>query len=167
MADAVASQKPTAPNVDAMSPEKRLSNSSNDALTATDTALDRSTVWRLDLVLVPIVMMLYLLAWLDRANIGNARVAGLQADLGLSDHQYQTAITVTYVPYIVAELPSNLVLKKIGPRIVLPFLCTTWGIVTTLQSQVHNYEGLLACRFFLGLMVSSLRTHPTGLRADQ
>jgi MFS family permease len=82
--------------------------------------------------------------------------AGLQADLGLSDHQYQTAITVTYVPYIAAELPSNLVLKKIGPRILLPFLCTTWGIVTTLQSQVHNYQGLLACRFFLGLMVSGI-----------
>jgi MFS family permease len=74
----------------------------------------------------------------------------------LTDHQYQTAITVTYVPYIAAELPSNLVLKKIGPRIVLPFLCTTWGIVTTLQSLVHNYEGLLACRFFLGLMEGGL-----------
>jgi MFS family permease len=84
------------------------------------------------------------------------RQAGLQADLGLTDHQYQTAITVTYVPYIAAELPSNLVLKKIGPRILLPLLCTTWGIVTTLQSLVQNYEGLLACRFLLGLFEGGL-----------
>lgn len=60
------------------------------------------------------------------------------------------------MPYIVAELPSNLLLKKIGPRILLPFLCVAWGIVTTLQSQVHNYAGLLACRFFLGLMEGGL-----------
>lgn len=82
--------------------------------------------------------------------------AGLQTDLGITDIQYQTAITVTYVPYIAAELPSNLLLKKIGPRLLLPFLCTTWGVITTLQSQVHNYAGLLACRFFLGLAEGGL-----------
>lgn len=68
----------------------------------------------------------------------------------------ETAITVTYVPYIVAELPSNLVLKKIGPRILLPALCFCWGVVTTLQSQVYNYQGLLACRFFLGMFEGGL-----------
>ncbi|TKA57904.1 hypothetical protein B0A49_11531, partial [Cryomyces minteri] len=78
------------------------------------------------------------------ANIGNARVAGLQVDLGITDVQYQTAITVTYVPYIVAELPSNLVLKKFGPRGMIPGMCLAWGIVTTLQSQVFNFGGLLA-----------------------
>ncbi|KAL1960931.1 hypothetical protein VTO42DRAFT_5915 [Malbranchea cinnamomea] len=118
--------------------------------------LDRRLVLKLDLILVPIVGMFYLLAFLDRANIGNARVAGLQTDLAITDHQYQTAITVTYVPYIVAELPSNLVLKKIGPRILLPGLCFTWGVVTTLQSLVNNYSGLLACRFFLGLFEGGL-----------
>lgn len=65
-------------------------------------------------------------------------------------------ITVTYVPYILAELPSNLILSKIGPRILLPFICVGWGIVTTLQSQVNNYAGLLACRFFLGLLEGGL-----------
>lgn len=69
---------------------------------------------------------------------------------------FVTAITVTYVPYIVAELPSNLILKKIGPRILLPGLCLTWGIVTTLQCLVQNYEGLLACRFFLGMFEGGL-----------
>jgi sugar phosphate permease len=63
---------------------------------------------------------------------------------------------VTYVPYILAELPSNLILSKIGPRILLPSLCVGWGIVTTLQSQVKGYGGLLACRFFLGLLEGGL-----------
>ncbi|PGH28378.1 hypothetical protein GX50_08886 [[Emmonsia] crescens] len=118
--------------------------------------LDRKMLLKLDFLLVPMMGMLYLLAFLDRANIGNARVAGLQNDLGISDLQYQTAITVTYVPYIAAELPSNLLIKKIGPRILLPALCLCWGIVTTLQSQVNNYSGLLAARFFLGLLEGGL-----------
>ncbi|KAL7911703.1 MFS general substrate transporter [Trichoderma velutinum] len=119
-------------------------------------ALDRKVLWKLDIVLVPMMTMLYLLAFLDRANIGNARVAGLQKDLGITDVQYQTAITVTYVPYIASKLPSNLLLQKIGPRILLPLLCVCWGIVTTLQCLIHSYEGLLACRAVLGLVEGGL-----------
>lgn len=60
------------------------------------------------------------------------------------------------MPYIVAELPSNLVLAKIGPRILLPGLCTFWGIATLCQSQIHGFGGLVACRFFLGLFESGI-----------
>ena len=80
----------------------------------------------------------------------------LHPDAACFETNHTTAITVTYVPYIAAELPSNLVLKKIGPRILLPGLCCTWGVVTTLQSLINNYEGLLACRFFLGLFEGGL-----------
>lgn len=131
--------------------------------------LESQTVFRLDILLVPMMCAIYLLAFLDRANIGNARIAGLQEDLGLTDRQYQTgtsprhnvshhrltdistAITVTYVPYILAELPSNLIFKRVGAKIMLPTMCFCWGLVTTLQSLVRNYAGLLACRAFLGL----------------
>ncbi|KIV97779.1 hypothetical protein PV10_01487 [Exophiala mesophila] len=118
--------------------------------------LDKKILLKLDLFVIPIITMVYLLAFLDRANLGNARVAGLQVDLGLTDHQYQTAITVTYVPYIVSEIPSNLIIKKIGPRIYIPFLCFSWGIISTLQCLVQNYAGLVVCRFFLGLMEGGL-----------
>ncbi|GIC88891.1 putative MFS transporter [Aspergillus udagawae] len=98
--------------------------------------LDRQTLLRLDLLLMPMTLMLYLLAWLDRANVGNARVAGLEKDLHLTDLQYKTVITITYVPYVLSELPFNLLLKIIGP--------------------LHNYSGFLACRFFLGLLEGGL-----------
>ncbi|RXW24368.1 hypothetical protein EST38_g1480 [Candolleomyces aberdarensis] len=94
--------------------------------------------------------MFYLLSFLDRTNLGNARVAGLQHDLHLTNHQYSIALTVTYVPYILAELPSNLLLKAVGPNLMLPAMLTLWGVVTTLQ--VTSYGGLLAARFFLGLL---------------
>ncbi|KAL4263473.1 MFS transporter superfamily protein [Pleurotus pulmonarius] len=93
----------------------------------------------------------YLLSWLDRTNLGNARVAGLQKDLRLTDNQYSISLTVTLVPYLCAELPVNLLLKIVGPNVLLPTLMTLWGIVTTLHGTVNSFGGLLACRFFLGL----------------
>ncbi|TFK36156.1 major facilitator superfamily domain-containing protein [Crucibulum laeve] len=110
-------------------------------------------VWRkIDIWILPIATMFYLLSFLDRTNLGNARVAGLQKDLKMTNHQYSVALTVTYVPYIVAELPSNLLLKIIGPNLMLPTMLTLWGVVTTLQGVVKTYHGLLVCRFFLGLL---------------
>lgn len=141
-----------------------------------DSKLERATLLRLDILLIPVLCGIYLLSFLDRANLGNARVAGLQEQLGLTDRQYQTgmphltalessssnkrvpvvAITVTYVPYIATELPSNLVLNKVGPRIMIPGMCFCWGVVTTLQCLVQNYAGLLACRFWLGFFEGGL-----------
>lgn len=61
------------------------------------------------------------------------------------------ALMVTFIPYILIELPSNAVLKLIGPRWLLPGLCVCWGVVTTLESLIQNYAGFIACRFFIGL----------------
>ncbi|KAJ3718070.1 major facilitator superfamily domain-containing protein [Lentinula guzmanii] len=70
----------------------------------------------------------------------------------MSNKQYSIALTVTYVPYILSELPSNLMLKAVGPNLMLPTMLTLWGIVTALQGIVNSYPGLLACRFFIGLL---------------
>ncbi|KAL4980300.1 major facilitator superfamily domain-containing protein [Aspergillus desertorum] len=117
-----------------------------DVPTEEERKLDRETLNRLDMILMPMTLIVYLLAWLDRANVGNARVAGLDTDLNLSDYQYKVAIT----------LPSNLVLKKIRPRILLPTLCTSWGLVTILQCQARSFSGFAICRFFLGLCEGGL-----------
>ncbi|KAF9038143.1 MFS general substrate transporter [Panaeolus papilionaceus] len=117
-----------------------------------DTEAEKRAVRKQDYAIVPVMTMFYLLSFLDRANIGNARVAGLQHDLGLSDHQYQICVTVLYVPYIMAELPSNLLLKYIGPKYLMPSLLTAWGIVVTLQGLVSSYAGLIVVRAILGLI---------------
>ncbi|OAV87184.1 hypothetical protein PTTG_00653 [Puccinia triticina 1-1 BBBD Race 1] len=114
--------------------------------------LERRALWKLDLTVIPIVAMFYFLSFLDRSNLGNARIAGLQSSLRLSDHQYSIALTVTYIPYIIAEIPANLLLKKLGPNYFLPGIVTCWGLITTLQGFVRNYSGLIAARFFLGLV---------------
>ncbi|KAF5332971.1 hypothetical protein D9757_015228 [Collybiopsis confluens] len=107
--------------------------------------LEKKAVRRLDIVILPMISMFYFLSFLDRSNIGNARVAGLQKALGMTDHQYQICITILYVPYICAELPSNLLLRKIGPRYLMPSLLTAWGLVS-------SFAGLTTVRAFLGLL---------------
>ncbi|KAF8817607.1 MFS general substrate transporter [Phlegmacium glaucopus] len=114
--------------------------------------LERQAVRKLDYTILPMMTMFYFLSYLDRINIGNARVAGLQSDLHLNDKQYQICITILYVPYILSELPSNLLLRKIGPRLFMPTLLTMWGIMVTLQGLVTSFGGLVTVRAFLGLV---------------
>jgi len=121
-----------------------------------DKAIERRLLFKLDLRITSLMTLFYLLSFLDRGNIGNARVAGLQADLMMSDYQYQLAITFTYVPYILTELPFNLVLKIIGPHILLPMIVTIWGIVTLCQGFCHNLGSLIACRVVLGFFEGGL-----------
>ncbi|KAI9568125.1 major facilitator superfamily domain-containing protein [Boletus coccyginus] len=124
-----------------------------EPLSQVESAALEGIVWRkLDIWILPFCATFFLLAFLDRTNIGNARVAGLQTSLGMSDYQYTVALTVTYIPYVCTELPATLLLKYVGPNILLPATVTLWGVVSATQGLVTNYSGLLACRFFLGLV---------------
>jgi hypothetical protein len=69
------------------SADDRVASDDNENL---DPVLDRKVLWRLDILLVPLMCGLYLLSFLDRSNTGNARIAGLQADLKMTDNQYST-----------------------------------------------------------------------------
>jgi MFS family permease len=75
----------------------------------------------------------------------------MDKDLGLVGNQYNIASTVFFVPYIIFEIPSNMVLKKVRPSIWLSFLVLSWGIVMTCMGVVTNFKGLVACRVILGL----------------
>ncbi|KAG5801316.1 hypothetical protein H9Q74_011608 [Fusarium xylarioides] len=93
----------------------------------------------------------HLLAHIDRGNIGNAKIEGMDKDLGLVGNQYNIASTIFFVPYIIFEVPSNIVLKKVRASIWLSFLIICWGIVMTCMGVVQNFQGLVACRVILGV----------------
>lgn len=65
--------------------------------------------------------------------------------------QFNTALTIFFIPYVLFEIPSNILLKRLSPRLYLSGCCFGFGLVTTLQGFVSSYGGLLAARFFLGL----------------
>ncbi|ROV98399.1 hypothetical protein VMCG_07091 [Cytospora schulzeri] len=106
---------------------------------------------RIDLRLLPFISILYLLAFLDRVNVANARSFGLAADLGLGGTEYNTILTVFFVPYVFFEIPSNMLLKRLSPRVWLSVCGIMFGLITVLQGLTRNYSGILATRFFLGL----------------
>jgi MFS family permease len=117
---------------------------------------ERKITTKIDMHLIPFVSILYLMAFLDRVNIGNARAFGLEKDLNLGGVEYNTALTIFFVPYIIFEIPSNILLKHFSPRVWLSICCIGFGLVTALQGLVQNYSGLLATRFFLGLFESAM-----------
>lgn len=124
--------------------------------------IERRARFKVDLQIVPLCLILYLLSFLDRTNIGHANLEGTQRpdgsiqnpglsqDLGLSAYDYAVALTVLYPPYIALEIPSNLLLRRVGARVWIPFLVVAWGIVSTLQGLVNSKTGLLINRIFLG-----------------
>ncbi|GLI73115.1 hypothetical protein PoHVEF18_001325 [Penicillium ochrochloron] len=119
--------------------------------------VDEAAVLRkMDIRLIPMLSALYLLAFLDRGNIGNAKIEGLLEDLHMTGPQYNWTLTVFFFTYCVFELPSNLLLKKLRPSRWLPLIMVAWGIVMTLMGIVQNYGGLLATRLCLGIAEAGL-----------
>ncbi|KAH0522978.1 hypothetical protein TsFJ059_008039 [Trichoderma semiorbis] len=107
----------------------------------------RKVDWRL----VPLLSFLYLVSFIDRGNLGNAKVAGLGNDLHLSGTQYNIAVTLFFIPYSLLEVPSNVILKLTRPSIWISLMMFSWGLVITLTGIVQNFSGLLAIRIFLGV----------------
>ncbi|KAF4214222.1 hypothetical protein CNMCM8980_006907 [Aspergillus fumigatiaffinis] len=106
---------------------------------------------KVDIRLVPMLAVLYLISHLDRANIGNAKIEGLVKDLGLTGIQWNIVLSIFFVPYVLLEVPSNMLLKNFSrPSIYLGILITCWGIIMTLTGVVQNFAGLMITRVLLG-----------------
>ncbi|KAL1864292.1 hypothetical protein VTK73DRAFT_5966 [Phialemonium thermophilum] len=119
-------------------------------------AIDRKLVLRLDFILIPWLCILYLLAFLDRTNIGNAKIAGLQKDLNLSVSKYNATLTLFFVSYAVFEPLTNIMLKRMRPSIFIPIIMVLWGASMLGMGFVYNWSGLMAARWFLGLCEAGL-----------
>ncbi|KZV65193.1 MFS general substrate transporter [Peniophora sp. CONT] len=117
---------------------------------------ERKLMRKVDLRLIPWLSLLYLLSFLDRTNIGNAKLCGLEEDLKITDRQYLLTLTIFFFPYAFFEVPSNVFLKRLRPSIWLSLLMLLWGIMMTVQGLVHNYGGLLGMRWMLGMMEAGL-----------
>ncbi|KAI1074582.1 MFS general substrate transporter [Whalleya microplaca] len=118
--------------------------------------IERKLVWRLDWILIPWLCILYLLAFLDRTNIGNAKVAGFAEDLHLASHDYNLTLTIFFISYSVFEPLTNVLLKKLRPSVFIPIIMILWGCSMTGMGFVTNYSGILAARWFLGLTEAGL-----------
>jgi len=129
---------------------------------------------KVDFWLIPWLCLLYLISFLDRTNIGNAKIEGLQTDLKMTSNQvcrrqsslpmtlaltlqqYNLTLTVFFITYALVEPATQVLLKWLKPSIFLPIIMIAWAICMTCMGLVKSFGGLIAARFFLGLAEAGL-----------
>lgn len=118
--------------------------------TTIDAALERKVRRKLDTQVVPLVAALYLFAFLDRSNIGNARIAGFERDLKLTGDQYDWLLTIFYISYIICEF-LGIMWKIVPPHKWAAFCVFGWGVVSTVQAGINTWGAAMALRFLMGV----------------
>ncbi|KAI0359688.1 MFS general substrate transporter [Trametes cingulata] len=115
-------------------------------------AAERKLVRTLDWRLLPTIVLIFILNYIDRTAVTAARLKGLEQDLGLSDIQYSTVLAILYVSYVPAQIPSNMILNRITrPSYYIPVCVMLWGMTSALTGVARNYAGILTARIFVGL----------------
>ncbi|KAK4690228.1 MFS transporter, ACS family, pantothenate transporter, partial [Lecanoromycetidae sp. Uapishka_2] len=120
--------------------------------------LEKKLVRKIDTRLLPMIILMYIMNYLDRNNIASARLAGLQdpkskGGIDLTSTEYLTALSILFVGYLLMQIPSNLFLNKIGkPALYLPSVMIVWGVISAATAGAQSYGGLIAIRFFLGFV---------------
>ncbi|KAL4923607.1 major facilitator superfamily domain-containing protein [Aspergillus undulatus] len=111
---------------------------------------EKKLVRKLDWRILPCCWVLYLLGFLDRANIGNAKTGGLEDDFNLTSSQYSIIVLVFFISYLVFEVPANMILTRVRPSVFLPGLGLVWGTFAALMGATQNWGQLAGMRFLLG-----------------
>ncbi|KAH7363015.1 high-affinity nicotinic acid transporter [Plectosphaerella cucumerina] len=119
-----------------------------------DPVLEKKVLRRLDKRFAPLFCALYFMAYLDRSNIGNAAVAGLRTDLGLTGPQFSVAVSVFFATYVVFMVPFVLAQRWLKTHRAIAAMACAWSVVTICTAFVSNYGGLLTCRLVLGICES-------------
>ena len=119
-------------------------------MTPADEGFEARTYHKVDVRLLPFVFLCYILAYLDRVNVGFAKLQMLK-DLGLSDAAFATGAGIFFIGYFFFEVPSNVLLKKFGARIWIARIMVSWGIISSCMIFVKGVWSFYALRFLLGL----------------
>jgi len=114
-----------------------------------DAQTGRATLAKVSRRLIPFMVAMFCVSFLDRVNIGFAALT-MSRDLGLTPEAYGFAAGVLFVSYTIFEIPSNLILERVGPRLWLARIMITWGIVAAAGALVFDRYSLYAVRFVLG-----------------
>jgi MFS family permease len=114
---------------------------------------EKKLVWRADLVLMPILILGFFVLQLDRSNIASALTDGFMRDVGITQAQLNNGNSIMYAAIVIFEIPSNLVLYRVGPAVWIGFQMFAWGLIATFQAFIHGqgYSAWMATRFLLGM----------------
>ena len=114
------------------------------------TELERATMKRVTWRLLPFLLLLYIISWLDRVNVGFAKLQ-MNDDLGFSDTMYGIGAGIFFVSYGLCEIPSNLLLARFGARLWIARIMITWGLISIGMMFVTGVYSFYSMRFLLGV----------------
>ena len=115
-----------------------------------DNAIERSTMRKVYWRLLPLTMVMYFLCYIDRINVSFAALT-MNKDIGLTAATYGFSSTAFYLGYVLCEMPSNLIMDKVGARLWLARIMVTWGITSAATAAVVGPNSFLVVRFLLGV----------------
>jgi ACS family tartrate transporter-like MFS transporter len=118
--------------------------------TANEKEFERATMSRVTWRLLPFLLLLYIISWLDRVNVGFAKLQ-MNADLGFSDAIYGFGAGIFFVGYGLCEVPSNLLLVRYGARRWIARIMVTWGLISIGMMFVQGVTSFYTMRFLLGV----------------
>ncbi|KAF4834365.1 MFS transporter prlL [Colletotrichum tropicale] len=123
---------------------------------------ERALLWKQDKRIIPICAGIYFLCFLDRSNIGNAKILNsssghdMQSETHMSNRDFTIALMIFLIAYALFEVPSNMLLKKLRPSRWLAFLMFSWGAVTIGLGGVKTGPAVTGVRFLLGVFEAGL-----------
>lgn len=117
---------------------------------AVENTVGRTTLAKITLRLIPFMFVLYIVAFLDRVNVGFAALQ-MNEDLGFSDTVYGIGAGIFFIGYFIFEIPSNLILEKVGARIWIARIMLTWGIISSAMFLIGGETSFYILRFLLGV----------------
>ncbi|KAL7276758.1 hypothetical protein RUND412_000256 [Rhizina undulata] len=127
----------------------------SDSEAGLDLVYERTLIRKIDWRLLPILGALYSVALIDRNNISNAAIAGMNVDLNLTvGSRYSIVLFVFFIPYLIFELPSNIILRRIGVAVWLATIGIFWGAVMIGMGFVRDWRWLVVCRTLMGFCES-------------
>ncbi|KAI0467949.1 retrograde regulation protein 2 [Xylaria cf. heliscus] len=117
---------------------------------------ERALVRRLDYFIAPVMMLLMIISYLDRGNIGFAATQGMTQEIHLKGTQLNTAVSVFYIFYILAEFPTSLLVKRLRFDRVIPAITLCWGLVCLSTGFIQSFGPLVVTRVLLGFFEGCL-----------
>ena len=113
-------------------------------------ALEAKAYSKVDWRLIPFLFLCYILAYLDRVNVGFAKLQMVK-DLSLSDAAFAFGAGIFFIGYFFFEVPSNILLKKFGARVWIARIMISWGVISSAMMFVHSERMFYVMRFLLGI----------------
>src|SRR5436309_13448200 len=115
-----------------------------------DQTLEKHTIAKISWRLLPLIVVIYFVAYIDRTNVGFAAI-GMNKDLGFTAYMYSWGAGIFFLGYFLFEVPSNIILHRIGARVWIARIIVTWGAASGAMMFITGFRSFLLVRFLLGV----------------